>query len=137
MLSQEGKHVFSHVGIFHNEAQEHAEFGFSLHLASTSKAVEMYLQAISSDKISKNVLSGQSEEMWFKRKAKGHVYGLSKRILLYVCPLPVLPNGIKEVLKARIETIMPGEVTVDMDGNVKAQMDKAFDKKVSFSEHHN
>lgn len=117
------KALLYNVGIYH---ESEPVFGFSLNLASTSKAVETYLKSICTEKSIKAVLSMDSETMWFKRKADGHIYGKSKRIHLLLCPVSVLSEGIKDILKTRLETIIPNCESLDLTGNVKTDIDDAF-----------
>ena len=117
------KALLYNIGIYHDNEPV---FGFSLNLASTSKAVETYLTSISTEKSIKAVLSLDSEEMWYKRKADGHIYGKSKRIVLLLCPVSVLSEGIRNILKTRLEAIIPNCESLDLTGNVKAEIDDAF-----------
>ena len=126
LKSLSSKALLNNVGFFQENAEPHV--GFSLSLAGKSKAVETYLTSISIRKSIKPVLSPDSEELWFRRKADGHVYGLSKRIMLYMCPISALTEGIKEFLKSQLESILPEECDLDMSGNVKAQLDDIFGK---------
>ena len=133
LKSLSSKAFLNNLGFFQENAESHV--GFSLNLTGISKAVETYLRSLSIKKTVKPVLSLESEELWFKRKPEGHVYGMSKRILLYICPMSALPEGIKEIIKAKLEEIIPEECDLDISGNVKAQMDEVFGKFYTSDKH--
>ena len=118
------KDFLSHIGIYQELGEPH--FGFSLDLANMSKGVESLIKSISTSKGLKTALSRESAELWFKRKVVGCLYGKFRRVQMFVCPVSAIPDALRDTIKERLIGIIPNAEELDMNGNVKAEMDRAF-----------
>jgi hypothetical protein len=47
---------------------------------------------------------------------------------VYVCPASLLPEDLREILRTRLQKILPGDIDVDLSLDTKEMMDKEFDK---------
>ena len=91
-----------------------------------SKGVESLIKSISTSKGLKTALSRESAELWFKRKVVGCLYGKFRRVQMFVCPVSAIPDALRDTIKERLIGIIPNAEELDMNGNVKAEMDRAF-----------